>query len=433
MQNKKWFKTIISIILTLVMVMTVMPKTQATEQIDFEMEFAAKARATEASERLMAYFAQSGFYCDYPDYYAGCYIGDDYKFHVRLCLPTTEVLEMLTVIFGEYSDVIVYEYSDFSWNDMIEYADNLAKDLIVLGYGITSWGVDDFTGSVSIDVLSEDLSEVRSLVEGQQTYAAGNNCPSIILKEGAYSQSAAGYQPGTSNGNILLGGYGYYNGNKAIVTCGHGGHSVGDTFSFGNVSGEYVVQQYEDEQIGDYAIGLINDNATLLHKFGNSDIAMTGFNYSPVAGSSIRAYRSNGSIVYGTVVDTDKRIQRLTGKSNPLYMYLLGMTEVRITSGSVTYGDSGAPCITYTDGFCGVLSGFSNLGEVTYFQFTPNRLLRSVGFYVFAEPHNTSWQALNADQHYGFCSSCQEIVYERHDAYWDEAAIPHCTRCGYIA
>ena len=434
MQNKKWFKTIISIFLALVMVITLTPKSQAAEQLDFEAEFAAKARATEASEVLMEYFVQLGFYCDYPDYYAGCYIGDDCKFHVRLCSPTQDVLEMLTAMFEEYSDVIVYENSDFSWSEMFEYVDTLANELIELGYGITSWGVDDFTGSVAVEVLEEDLNEVRSMVEDQQTYAAGNSRPNIIFREGEYAQSAS--VPGTSNGNILLCAFGDYDGNEAIVTCGHGGPSVGESFTFGNVSGYYVVQQCSDDGTGDYAIGIITNNATLSHKFGNSNIAMTGYAYSPVVGSDIRAYRSNGSIVQGTVLYKDFTAQtRIREQDGVREIDLKNMTVVVIDSGTVVYGDSGAPCITYTSSFCGVLSSFKDVdGTVTRFYFTPNKVLRSAGFDVFAE-HNTatSWQPYDDDRHYGYCSSCQSTVYEYHWEYWDETTIPHCTRCGYVA
>ena len=91
-------KSVVSIVLTFVMIMALTPKSQAAEPFDYDHAFDAKARATEASELLMAHFAESGFYSDYPDYYAGCYIGDDCKFHIRLCSPTQDVLEMLAAI-----------------------------------------------------------------------------------------------------------------------------------------------------------------------------------------------------------------------------------------------------------------------------------------------------------------------------------------------
>lgn len=72
--------------LVFVMVMALMPRIEAlSSNQTLEEEIAAKARATEASELLITYFVHSGFYSDYPEYYAGCYIGDDYMFHVRLC------------------------------------------------------------------------------------------------------------------------------------------------------------------------------------------------------------------------------------------------------------------------------------------------------------------------------------------------------------
>lgn len=382
----------------------------------------------------MEYFYQIGFCSDYPNYYSGSYIGDDYKFHVRLCLPTADELHTLNTIFCEYSDVIVYEYGNFSRNEMLEYSDDLANELIDLGYGITSWGVDDLTGSVSIGVLNEDLNEVTSLIDRQETYAMGDRFPNIILKEGNYSQAASVTNPGTSDGNIRFSAYGYYNGEKAIVTCGHGGHQVGSSFSFGDISGSYVVRQYQDEETGDYAIGLINRDVTLSHKVGNSGIVLNGFAYSPVVGSTIKVYKKDGTIAKGTVTEVDKRIQRLSGESSQLYIHLLGMTEVRITSGSIVNGDSGGPCLTYVDAFCGVLSGFSTLdNSANYFHYTPNRTLRNLGFYVYADSHdNLSWKPLNADSHYAYCSGCQQTRYESHGEYWDETTTPYCTRCGYV-
>lgn len=429
-----WTKRVLSVVLVLVMVVTLVPRPEAlNSNQDLEEEIAAKARATEASEILIAHFVHSGYYTDYPDYYAGCYIGDDYLFHVRLHASHTDVIPMLNALFGEYVDVVTYEYSEYSWNELDEYVDGMAHDLTELGYSVTNWGVDDFTGNVYIGVLREDIAEVNALIDDQQTYALGDDMPTVMIEEGNYIVPAASVQPGGSMGNITLGAYGYYNGEKAIVTCGHGGHKNNYSFSFGNVSGTYAVQQYADNQNGDYAIGIINTDVSLKHAFGAGEGAITGVAYSPVVGSYIRKYGKESGLMTGEVVKTNDTCQFIAGQTGQIFMYVNGMTKVRAISGTTTEGDSGGPCITYTNGFCGVFSGYETEGGIMFFYFTPNSLLSAAGFTVYTAHRVSSWPTYDANWHYGYCSACSGVVKEGHGAYWDETTIPYCTRCGYVA
>ena len=439
MKYYRWTKRILSVVLVLVMVLTLVPRTEAlSSDQDLEEEIAAKARATEASEILIAHFVHSGYYTDYPDYYAGCYIGDDYLFHVRLHASHTDVIPTLNALFGEYVDVVTYEYSEYSWNELAEHVDGMAHDLTELGYSVTNWGVDDFTGNVYIGVLSEDIAEVNALIDDQQTYALDDDMPTVMIEEGNYIVPAASVQPGGSMGNITLGAYGYYNGQKAIVTCGHGGHHTNDSFSFGNVSGTYVVQQCEDYQNGDYAIGIISNDFSLRHAFGTTGDAITGVAYSPVAGSYIRKFGKISGHMTGEVIRPNEIGHYLTDVSGQLTINVTGMTKVQAISGTTTFGDSGGPCITHTNGFCGVFGGFEDVwigGDdyVTFFYFTPNSLLYAAGFSVYAEHRVSNWSSYDADWHYGYCGACNDTAREGHGAYWDETTIPYCTRCGYVA
>ena len=438
MKRKNLFKRFGVIILALVMIVTMAPRTEVfgVDQA-LEAEIAGKARATEASEILISHFVLNGYYSDYPDYYAGCYIGDDYLFHIRLCQTNTDAIPMLNELLGEYADVVVYEYGNYSWNELHEYVDGLAHDLTELGFHVTNWGVDDLTGNVYIGVLSEEMTEVNSLIDDCQTYALGIDVPTVMIEEGSYITPAASVQPGGSMGNITLGAYGYYNGQKAIVTCGHGGHHTSSSFSFGNISGTYAVQQFSDYQSGDYAIGIISSDVSLRHSFGESNEAITGIAFSPVVGSYIRKYGKESGVMSGEVIRVNDTAQYITNVSGQLTVNVTGMTKVQAISGSTTFGDSGGPCITYTNGFCGVFGGFVTLtgdeGDVTFFYFTPNTTLRAAGFSVYKDHRVSSWPTYDADWHYGYCSACGHFVKEGHGAYWDETTIPYCTRCGYVA
>lgn len=314
---------------------------------------------------------------------------------------------------------------------------NWQTSLTDLGYGITEWGVDDFTGNVYIGVLSEDIADVNALIDGQQPYTLGRSAPAVMIEEGRYITLASNVQPGASLGNITLGAYGYYNGDKAIVTCGHGGHSVDDPFSFGNVSGYYEVRQCEHQQAGDYAIGILDGNPTMRHAFGTTGEAITGVAYSPVCGSYIRKYGKVAGIMDGKVFKLNADFHILTGTSNPLTITATGLTKVQVTSGSAAFGDSGGPCVTYTNGFCGVFNGFDlregSTSEIEFFYFTTNSTLYAAGFRVFTQHVVSSWSTYDADWHYGYCSACSSIAREGHGAYWDETTIPYCTRCGYTA
>jgi len=64
----------------------------------------------------------------------------------------------LDSIFDELVDVVEYEFVSESLNEKNECAEELAKNLIEIGYHITTYGIDDISGKIYIGVLSDEMA-----------------------------------------------------------------------------------------------------------------------------------------------------------------------------------------------------------------------------------------------------------------------------------
>ena len=146
---------------------------------------AAQKRAVMANEALTQYFYANGFVVGYPEYINGCYIEDN-VLHIRLALPTEQEMAALNDVLSNYKDVIIYEYSQYSHAELIEYAGRVAAELEKRGCEVTQYCVDSITGNIVMGVLPEHVRTAKTLVEKQQISAIENTFPKIVIEEAGY-------------------------------------------------------------------------------------------------------------------------------------------------------------------------------------------------------------------------------------------------------
>ena len=155
---------------------------------------------------------------------------------------------------------------------------------------------------------------------------------------------------------------GTYQGQKAVLTCGHGNEQVGFLFtrypyikysgsrigqvSFQRANTSRLYGQQGVGSLGDFAIVTLNSNITTSNKiYGNLEI--TGTYSSVPQGTTIYKYGTTTGMSYGTVSrsGTGVIIQYGDGFGNVYYVEGLYTSSMRNSSGTdaIAPGDSGGP------------------------------------------------------------------------------------------
>lgn len=139
-----------------------------------------------ASEHLMRYFYRQGYVTDYPDYYAGSYIGSDNLYYVVINKTAKNAEANMEEALSAYADDVVYEYANHSRNELQAYCDALSQQLVELGINVTSSGVSETDGVVSISVLEEDVHLAESLINRWAPYPFGHTDIKVEFSAGNY-------------------------------------------------------------------------------------------------------------------------------------------------------------------------------------------------------------------------------------------------------
>ncbi|MGM9643130.1 MAG: hypothetical protein ACI3XI_07975 [Eubacteriales bacterium] len=150
---------------------------------DLTTKYVEQKEAVKAHNALMSYLFEKGYVTNYPDWFGGCYI-DGNKLYIKLVSPSDEEMKNISQILAPFDDVIVYENAETSMDDLQEYADKTANELIENGYAVTSWYVDSATGNIVISVLEKDFAQVTDWVSDK---SQNEDLPIIIVKKGAYT------------------------------------------------------------------------------------------------------------------------------------------------------------------------------------------------------------------------------------------------------
>ena len=431
MKNLKIIR-ILSLLIALIVLLGSVPGAYAASDDDsIDQLIAEQENAVKANEVLMQFFYESGWITEYPDYFSSCYIEDNIL-HIKLASPTDDEMAVLEEVLADYEEAVCYEFGDYSRNELKEYADDIVKELVSQGCKVTIWNVDSVSGNIVIGVLPESVTQTEELINRGKAYSNKEDLPNVTIEASAYITNEASNVYGGSSivvgtAGLSAGTGGYYNGSDALVTCAHGGVTVGASVKMGSTTiGTVKKVQYSNGGYGDFSIIQLNSNANVSHRVGNSWRGYTditdGTYLSPAVGTYIKKYGNQSGYAWGRVNKVDCST---IGTNN---IPINGITEVTLTSGNSVSGDSGGPYLV-GNAFCGVHRGTATANGTTYAYFTPYTYIRNAGFTAIGSHFCSSWSDADAATHSGYCSICEETVYEAHSKYWNSTQ-GECVRCG---
>ncbi len=158
-------------------------KTSEEMIAEYEAKKLAQRNASKANQLLMQYFEQDGELV-FPDYYAGSYIENN-EFVVCFTNPPANIEEIYNRVFGEYANVVRYVCRNYSLEELEEYADVFAQQLLDNGYRVTGYGLDVINNEIDITVLEEDVAAAQAAII-QPLYEDGIR---IDIYAGGYSET----------------------------------------------------------------------------------------------------------------------------------------------------------------------------------------------------------------------------------------------------
>ena len=185
---------------------------------------------------------------------------------------------------------------------------------------------------------------------------------------------------------------GTYEGNAAIVTCGHYTQSYNDTIKYSNNSGS-IIGTVVEHRFGDYQNGdfeIVSVNTSLFNTTRSMAYYRTydGYISDPAVNDSICYYSRVASGEYGgTVSARNQHVFAKESLESTTGVNVYGLTKISVASGSVIVkGDSGGPVYRVDNNsavYSGVIHGYSfENGHLCLF-FTPYKYVAGVGFSAY--------------------------------------------------
>ena len=340
-----------------------------TQETDFEKKVPLEVQeamekqipALEEYFKLISRFEKDEFGIPkYPENYAGEYINSENKLVVHLTheFSDAEILSYLKSV-----PIIKIEYVTNSYNELLSQR-KIADNLYASGVHIVSDGIDIIDNIYRIEVLKEDLEIV------QKTYSDNSL---VLFEEGTYAQPLYSLTGGDkiynedTGSSMSMGICGTYNGNNAILTCGHGNEYLNWQQRYPYIQyktlnhriGQVVFQRANTDQynyglssLGDFAIVSITSSDTMTNDvWVGGDIIGT---YSSVpVGTIVYKFGYAAGYAWGSVTSTGMR--RTYVGSNYTYYTVDGLYQIPVQNSSNTQaidlGDSGGPVWrTYSGG-----------------------------------------------------------------------------------
>ncbi len=388
---KKRNKFVAAMLTIVLLVLLIIPAAAQEPEMGIAPDIAALMKAQEcavaAHRTLISSFDWDEARNDYayPDNYGGDYISEN-TLVIQLVNPTEEDYAYYTGLLEDYVDHIAFEEVDYSYNFLQSASEDTFEDLSD-ELEITGYGVRMSQNSVVLYVKSNAMATGLSEQNTNEENISKLKLPRYIqIEEGENDTLSATLYGGDLIGNgsssFTLGACGFYGGAIAIVTCGHGGHSVGSTLYYGSGTstpiGTVKKQNYGSGLYGDYAIATVTYSHTLSKYVHNAAgyVLINTYDENPAEGTVVSKYGETTGYSYGTI----------TGTNYTAGYGTKGLTVVQISgSNGIDYGDSGGPWY-YNDSslgyvFCGITSGKNGDNTVAYF--TPYKyILRNGGFTV---------------------------------------------------
>lgn len=330
----------------------------------------------------------------FPDDFAGARIEGN-KLVLSLTDVSDETKEKYENWVGEYAQYLLFEEADFSYNQLRNTASEVAGELMEDGYTVTQYYVSETENELVVGISFDNLIEKSNFISINNTEAMSDTLSDehnisvrIDLSEPVTTASTtlrggANLSNTDAGCSITLSCCGYYEGSPAIVTCGHGGQSVGDTIKYasssGNTIGTVNRHNYYDGCTGDFEIIKVADSSTFsISNSINNTYSITNTTSSAAVNTVLKYYsRQTSSYAYGTV--NERGVTVLADNE----ISVSGLSSIKVTNGSCVAGDSGAPFFQEINSgvsYCGVLHGHRSTNGYLYVYFTPYTYLSAAGF-----------------------------------------------------
>ncbi len=373
-------------ILTFVLIFTF----QLKPSIKSSASYVDQSRALLAYEKLWNTFDWDCDGCPiYPDEYGGEYIDGD-KLYLWIVGLTDEIQKKYHSI-CDYSDKVVFLNANYSLNEL----DALKTQVMNLPieYHITGCVADRRENKLRVYLQEEQKENIAMLKQllGDVEFIIEKQNYMTFCSTNLY----AGTTLGASSGTFTLGVCGTYNSQPAILTAGHCAPHKYTSIRYGSTSGTVfaTVQdfQFEDDEIGDYAIATINTSQQnnylttniLQPYFYPQNITGTVLNGWLPVGTNIYAYGSVTGLVSGTISQMNMPFKgNIYTENNWTYYEIDGLFQVTPFSANTVTGDSGGPVFinysTMGTQFQGTISGSTS----SYFYYSPVSYAQVAGFTV---------------------------------------------------
>jgi hypothetical protein len=227
----------------------------------------------------------------YPDNYAGAYISDRGKLVVQITkindhkisgtdsikdylgyVDIPAIKEKDTEFKAEsIEELIEFEQVDYSLNELngmlANSVDNVSKKFPVTGYY-----VDTRNNTINLSIEASSYEKANTSIDTYKSskLTADKEIPLVfevgeVTEPAAYHIGGQGYYYHGSDGGRTLGFAGWYNGQRAYLSCGHSSKfKVGDTAKYGSTTvGTIADKQWSNNGNGDWSIAYLNSGETM--------------------------------------------------------------------------------------------------------------------------------------------------------------------------
>lgn len=341
-------------------------------------EMKKQEKAIAAYQKIIKQFERDENNCYiYPDAYAGEYIDEDGNLIVLYTEITSE-LEFLQEI-----ENITLRKVEKSINELEE---NLVASKTALAnnsdYEISTSGIDVETNSAFIEVLPKNETSAMRTLLLDNVINVNSNVIINITNENPVTQSVEivggspidNYATKVSNDDWLtVAANGWYNGQQAILTCGHSATLDRDVYYNNSYIGTVAYSQFDNNEYGDYSFIPVTSsvaNSSRL-KTSSSSTATISDTYTVIDDVPLNTicYKFGSvSNQRSTIKITKRNIDVSYSAENKT---IKGLFAGELISGTSLGGDSGGPYyLINSDGtvtFIGIHSGYSSSANEVYF------------------------------------------------------------------
>lgn len=343
--------------------------------------------AVAAVESIYSHFTQNGNNTIiYPAEYAGEYLVDN-QLNILLTDMSDSVMQKYRT-WANYYDKLNFEQAQYSLNQLNSIRDSF--DSLADDYALVSYGVDRQNNNVFVNVEPQDADALQNyLARTRSAYPVViSESEPIIATASLYGGDGIGIISGNSTASICIGGT--YNGQNAVLTCGHGFNTKNTIYKGSSAIGKIALKRFGGWD-GDFSIITLNSGYTPTNKVYSSSgtNSIKGCTYYPAAGTAIYKYGKTTGYAYGTINQVDVTVNVSDGFSEQATVKGLYGTSAHNNSGStpIDSGDSGGPVYLKNGSsynITGIISAKekNQSGAYQTMYFSPIRTATGLGFSV---------------------------------------------------